>query len=628
VDLGNSDVRTARLRDDGAETSRKAQSNDERVTLLIYHRDGVERAPLSEGEPIVIGRAPPSQVRIRDASLSREHARFTLSGGVVIVEDLGSTNGTWIRGAKTTRGEARPGDELVLGRVFVSIRVQPSEANVLPGLMGYEQLRVTLEGEVVRARYFGRSLSLLMVRAARGAGAHVGRFCSRVQTLLRPVDRMALYSLDAIAILIPEAGPKAAHELAQAIARKGTEDDPQLLVGVAPFPDAATTAEELLEVGWNAVQHATSEDPVRMTRLGSWTCASASERCGAEGEPVVVSPAMRGIFNAVARLSRSTIPVLLHGETGTGKEVVARAIHEQGARRSRPMVCVNCGAIAQQLMESTLFGHEKGAFTGASQQQKGVFEAADGGTVFLDEVGELPAAAQAALLRVLESKRVTRLGSSKEFEVDVRLITATHRDLEAMCQTGGFRLDLLYRLNAMTLTIPPLRARPEEIEELALRFLRQANEANDRGLRGIEAEALALLKGYAWPGNVRELRNAIERAVVIAEGDWITKQDLPERIRLAPRAAAPTHPEAAPEVEELPSSARSAGGDLKARLLRYEAEIIVDALRAADWNQTEAARALGMPLRTLVHKLKTLGIKKLGFAPADEQPPDAQDANR
>jgi DNA-binding NtrC family response regulator len=239
--------------------------------------------------------------------------------------------------------------------------------------------------------------------------------------------------------------------------------------------------------------------------------------------------------------------------------------------------------------------------------------------VFLDEVGELPPAAQAALLRVLETRRVVRVGSSREIDVDVRVLAATHRDLEAMCVSGGFRLDLLYRLNAMTLTIPPLRARPEEIEPLALRFLQQANKANGLAIRGIDAGALALLQSYSWPGNARELRNAIERAAIIAEGEFILDRDLPERVRGA-RAAEPGERKAASKAEEAAPGSGGSTDSFKERLQRYEVELIVEALRDADWNQTAAAEALGMPLRTLVHKIKALGIKKLGFAPTMDAP--------
>ncbi len=322
-----------------------------------------------------------------------------------------------------------------------------------------------------------------------------------------------------------------------------------------------------------------------------------------EENAVVVSPAMRRVFEAVDKLRRSSVPVLLRGETGTGKEVVARAIHDRSERRAGPMVSVNCGALARELVESTLFGHERGSFTGAVQQQKGVFEAAQGGTVFLDELGELPPAAQAALLRVLESKRVTRVGSNKETPVDVRLVAATHRDLEAMCRDGTFRLDLLYRLNTMVVRLPPLRERSEEIEPLAQRFLRQAARANDRTMVGIHPEALAALRRYSFPGNIRELRNAIEHAVIVADGETITLDDLPEHVRQgSPRSHSSVVPGAEPLLEE--------GSDLRERVQRYESELIRDTLRQTGGNQTEAARMLRMPLRTFVHKLRALGIRR------------------
>jgi transcriptional regulator with PAS, ATPase and Fis domain len=293
-------------------------------------------------------------------------------------------------------------------------------------------------------------------------------------------------------------------------------------------------------------------------------------------------------------------------------------------------VSVNCGAIPGQLLESTLFGHMRGSFTGAYQDHKGVFEAAEGGTVLLDEIGELPPAAQAALLRVLDLKQVIRVGSTKEIPVDVRVIAATHRDLEAMCDTGAFRRDLFYRLNALPIQIPPLRERPEEIEPLAKRFLREANRANGRKVRGIEPLALARLKAYAWPGNVRELKNAVERAVVIAASDMISMDDLPERVLASLARSGPTPPPIPPS----PPVATDAGPvppqgvqakkgrpgpppaqdeSFKESVRRFEAERLIAALEKTGGNQTEAARLLDIPLRTLAHKIKTYKIKRGGY---------------
>jgi DNA-binding NtrC family response regulator len=314
-------------------------------------------------------------------------------------------------------------------------------------------------------------------------------------------------------------------------------------------------------------------------------------------EVIVVGAAMRGLLETVGRVAASRIPVILRGETGTGKEVLARLIHDGGPRRPRRMVRVNCGAISPSLIESTLFGHEKGSFTTALQQQKGVFEEADKGTVFLDEIGELAPAAQVALLRVLETGCFSRVGSTREIAVDARLIAATHRDLEAMVEEGTFREDLFYRLNTIMLVIPPLRERVDEIGPLAARFLSQANKTSGRQVEGITPAALELLQAYRWPGNVRELRNAVERAVVVARADRIQPSDLPPRVHALDADAT------------APPPAVGAGKEHRKLVHNYEAQIIVDALNATGWIRRDAALRLGMPVRTLSHKMAVLGIK-------------------
>nr|MDQ3037490.1 sigma-54 dependent transcriptional regulator [Myxococcota bacterium] len=329
---------------------------------------------------------------------------------------------------------------------------------------------------------------------------------------------------------------------------------------------------------------------------------------------IVASPAMREVYALVRRVAGASIPILIQGETGTGKEVIARAIHAESPRRQRPLRSINCGAIPATLIESVLFGHEKGAFTGAERASPGIFEQADGGTVMLDEVGELSLAAQAALLRVLETKRVARVGAVHEIDVDVRVVAATHRDLEAMIESGGFRRDLLYRLNAMTMRVPPLRERPEEIDALADAFLVEGSKASGAAVRSIDPRARALLQSYAWPGNVRELRNVIERAVLVCGGEAIQPEDLGERIVRAPSAPSSIVPPAV--VGSLDDDS-----DFKDRVRQYETELILDALKRASGNQTQAAKMLRMPLRTLVHKMSSYGIRKL-WAGDDEEPPE------
>ena len=364
------------------------------------------------------------------------------------------------------------------------------------------------------------------------------------------------------------------------------------------------------------------------------------------GTPVAVSPSMKQVMRQVARLASIDMPVLILGETGTGKEIIARAIHHGGLRGDAPLGCVNCGALPGQLVESTLFGHERGAFTGAEQSQAGVFEASDGGTVLLDEIGELPLAAQAALLRILETKRVTRVGGTTERPVDVRFVAATHRNLEAMCTAGTFRWDLYYRLNVMSLQLAPLRFRVPDIRPLAERFLAAAVSRNGLSARGFGSDALRTLEGYDWPGNVRELKNVVERAAVVTEGDTVTTAELPEHLKAVaetqelpmpparrPKAetrmrpdlddAVSSDPQPGPEPESapheastlvrgsVPKAAPEAMPDFKTQMQQAEIEVIVRALRRTQLNQTEAARLLQMPLRTLVHKMKVLDIRRI-----------------
>jgi DNA-binding NtrC family response regulator/pSer/pThr/pTyr-binding forkhead associated (FHA) protein len=575
----------------------------ERSSLLIYSRDHTQVVQMSADRPTVIGRLRPADVAIPDMSISRQHARFELDAEGVWVEDLGSTNGTFVNGERIAgRSKLKPGDKVAVGTAIVTLHVMRDAADgeEVPGLDSHERLMTHLEHEVNQARYFGRKLALLMVQSP--VGDHVVTWAPKLRPELRPVDRVGLYGPNAALVVLPGLDAEAAIALAGRMAAASRRDDGRrLLFGVAIFPTGAASAEELIEVSRSAARHATEARPVHCPREGL---------APLEGQaPVVHSPALQEVFATVDRLARATIPVLIYGATGTGKEVVARAIHERSERRKKPLRCINCGAIPSSLIESALFGHERGAFTGADRQVKGVFEEAEGGSVLLDEIGELSPQAQAALLRVLETKRICRVGSSRELAVDVRILAATHRDLDEMCRAGRFRLDLLYRLNAMTVRIPSLRERPEDIVPLADHFLRQASRESGRTVRAISARALDLLCSYGWPGNVRELRNVIERAVVVSQGELITELDLSDRIR-TPDARMDAH-----STKEIALLAEDEADepeedvDFKDRVRQFETELILEALRASGGNQTEAARRLRMPLRTLVHKLKAYGIK-------------------
>ncbi len=295
------------------------------------------------------------------------------------------------------------------------------------------------------------------------------------------------------------------------------------------------------------------------------------------------SPKMRRVFDMVRRVAKSSATVLLQGPNGTGKDMVAHAIHNHSVRANGPFIAVNCGAIPHSLIESELFGHEKGSFTGAVTQHIGSFESANHGTIFLDEIGELPLDMQVKLLRVLENRSFTRVGGNQEVQVDIRVVAATNRDLKTMVEAGTFREDLFYRLNVVDITLPALKERPEDIPLLVARFIKELSEKNGLPARGITPAAMHLLEGYDWPGNVRELRNTIERMVVLAPGDQIDVDDVPESIQ--PSAPLPPSP-----------ASGTIGENEKAQILSM--------VKTCNGNLSKAARQLGISRRTIYRKLE------------------------
>ena len=299
------------------------------------------------------------------------------------------------------------------------------------------------------------------------------------------------------------------------------------------------------------------------------------------------TPEMELVFDKIRQVAPSRATVMIQGESGTGKELVAHAIHQLSPRLHGPYVAVHCAALPESLLESELFGHEKGAFTGAVAQRQGRFERADGGSLFLDEIGEISPLIQVKLLRVLEERAFERVGGQARIEVDVRLITATNRNLEAMVAEGTFREDLFYRLYVVQITLPPLRDHREDIPLLAHHFLKQASKENEKDVRTITPEALDALTAYAWPGNVRELRNRIESMVVMCRTDKIGLRDLPAELRGAPDSS----PRSATSLEET------------------EKRLIIDALRQNNGNKTKAAEQLGISRRTIHRKVKELHLE-------------------
>ncbi|MGE0711511.1 MAG: sigma 54-interacting transcriptional regulator [Planctomycetota bacterium] len=323
--------------------------------------------------------------------------------------------------------------------------------------------------------------------------------------------------------------------------------------------------------------------------------------------------AMAQVLATVRRAAGASTTVLLLGESGTGKEVLARELHRKSPRADRPFVAVNCVALSPTLLESELFGHEKGAFTGAAATKKGRFELADGGTLFLDEIGDISPELQAKLLRVIQEREVERVGGARPIPLDVRLIAATNRDLEAAVKAGEFREDLYYRLNVVAVRVPPLRERPEDVPSLAEHLLRRACATVKRPRLALSPEARSLLERYAWPGNVRELGNVLERAAVLCPDDVILPDDLPPEVAAAPLAGAAPVSEGAAASE--PGASDGAwdgtwdGASLAEAVERYKRQRIEQALAVAEGNQTRAAELLGIHQSNLSRLMKRLGLR-------------------
>jgi two-component system, NtrC family, response regulator AtoC len=322
---------------------------------------------------------------------------------------------------------------------------------------------------------------------------------------------------------------------------------------------------------------------------------------------VVASARTRDVYSRLSRAAQTTAPVLILGETGTGKDVVAHSLHALSKRADRSFVVVNCGAIPESLLESELFGHERGAFSGAASRKIGPFERAQGGTLFLDEVGELSLACQASLLRVLESRRVMRVGGSEEIPIDVRVVSATNRCLRKEIAQGRFRPDFLFRLETFTVHVPPLRERPEEIEPFARLFLDKAIERWELRPLRLAASAVAWLRSQSWPGNVRQLKNVVERVAVNASSQSLNGADFEasEAISLF-GSSVPSTPEVTSVTE--PGEAEVGEQSLMERVRRFEAKLIRGALKEANGNQTRAAALLGIPRRTLANKIHAYGL--------------------
>ena len=567
-------------------------TTSERAFLVIYDGTGSRVLDIPDGCEITFGRSRACTVPIESEKASRVHARLRRSGASLVLEDAGSRNGTFVDGVQITGPHAvRVGAEIRVGPLTAVVGAAPraSSARIADSTVFDERLAIELD----RARRYHRPAAVLMLRLA-GEPIAVDAAITAVVAALRRMDTCADYGGDEIAVLLPESDRAAAMAIAQRLLTLRRDVD--VRIGIAAFPADASTTEGLLATARDALRAARRQGPIAVAGPVP-VVASADALAGT----VNVSAAMRTVYQLVERIADASRTVLILGETGVGKELIAEALHRRSSRRERPLIKLNCAALPENLLESELFGHERGAFTGADRRKIGYFEAADGGTLFLDEIGEMPPALQAKLLRVLETRKLTRVGDTTEIPIDVRIVAATHRDLEQEVAAQRFRADLYFRISAMTIAIPPLRQRPDDIMPLAAHFAAQiAAELGQPPVRW-SADIEAALRAYDWPGNVRELRNAVERAVVLASAGEVGWNDLPDKLRSGAHAAR-THAVAA-------GGDASGPGDIRARLDELEHTAIQEALDAEGGNQTRTAVRLGISRRALIYKLEKYGLK-------------------
>ena len=571
---------------------------------------------------LAVGRDADNALVVADRQVSRHHARFDLDGDALTIADLASTHGTLLNGRRID-GTARlaDGDVVQLGGVLLEAHDGPIPTP-RPGESLWQTASAAVEPTARAPTAAARKLRVLF---------DVGRLIASLDDTDRALERvldLTLEALDCTHAAIALGGP-GGRRITRA---RGTPED----IAVPPAVIAQVIARGeavLVRDGRSALAAPLAERGVlyvddhgragkfgpddldfiaALARLAAVALdkgdavrrASIAVELGAGVPPLHGdSDAMRKLRVQIAKCAGADAAVLVHGETGTGKELVAAHLHAASRRAQRPFVAVNCAAIPETLIESELFGHVKGAFTGAEKPRRGRFACAHTGTLFLDEIGDLALPAQAKLLRVLETGEVHAVGADEPQEVDVRIVAASHKDLHAEVAAGRFREDLFYRLDVLAIDVPPLRARGDDVRMLADVFRAEAAARLARPVVGITAAASAALRAYAWPGNVRQLRNEIERAVLLCEGVEIDAGDL--RLRAAPAAPVDDRLERGRwQIAEAPAGAWAPAEAV-------ERQAIADALRAAGGNVEVAARAIGVSRATMYRKVARFGLQRL-----------------
>jgi len=603
-----------------------------RLLVITGQEQGVYY-PVSSDQ-FAIGRGPRNQLALADTSVSREHCMILREGGRFLIRDCGSFHGTQVNGERTEEHVLVHGDLIQLGRTLLRFLSEAEmvldessiEARTIEIPIGQPLVPEALENArdlhtLLRMRMLLHSFYELYKARRSPARSALERLLLEFICEMVPAHRGAvlLYEDDlsepsSLSVKSEVSAPHRPVVINRALVRRVMEERCALIVERAEGQPAALLLAPLtIREQVCGIVYLEGEDfgephlqrLVALVQIASMALENAfhlewleaeNQRLEAELHPdhhmIGDSARLRELQRNIRRAAQTNSTVLIAGETGTGKELVARAIHQNSPRAGQPFMAVNCAALAETLLESELFGHEKGAFTGAYAQKKGRLEVATGGTVFLDEIGEMPLQLQAKLLRVLQERQMERVGGTQPIKLDIRLIAATHRNLEEEVRAGRFRQDLYYRLNVVTLKTPPLRERQSDIPALAMHFASKFGAQCGRRIGGISPEAEAYLLHYDWPGNIRELENALERAVVLGSSEMIQLEDLPESIR---EIAGPADVIRAPALQDAIDNAKR--------------EAIARAFEQARNDHAAAAKLLGVHPNYLYRLMRNLGLR-------------------
>ncbi|MBI4863071.1 MAG: sigma 54-interacting transcriptional regulator [Candidatus Riflebacteria bacterium] len=608
------------------------------VTILKGRR--LDREFSFEKDPAFVGREEGNDLVLDDASVSRVHAKFLKDPGGWSIVDLNSTNGVYINNAKVKEMAIKDGDVVVLGDYTLFVKsVEVHEPEVGGTRSAYE----TLDALFLLTRKFGGPVSLSdlleamtdclleIFRAERGfillkdkkkgclADPCIVRRVEGTETRIQISKTVASKVLETLSpILVTDVEADSQFRNVKSIESGSVRSiicAPLLKEGAdalgvvyldsrlksRAFTDSdLSMLDRFLEHASLLILTATERDRLRRNNENLKALTKEISLAEYNTDKIVgTSPRMKQVLSQVVDLAKEDVTVLLTGESGTGKELIAKAVHYSSRRSDRQFVAVNCMALSPELIESELFGHEKGSFSGAVSKRIGKFEQADGGTIFLDEIGELSQDVQVKLLRVLETRSICPVGANDEIELDIRLITATNRDLMKLVREGKFREDLYYRINVFNLELPPLRERKGDIPHLVTHFLEFFNRKMGKQLAGVDAEALNRLAAYDWPGNIRELKNVIERAFVVEKSKIITPASLPFALTQDLRAR--------DALDQRFESFEYPNDFTVARDL-FEKHFIIHSLKRHQGNITATAKETGLPRRTLYRRLEKFGI--------------------